>query len=126
MGVQEMMERCHNTGYKKLIIVGKKPIMGMPRRCRMLKKVNKRLKGFKLSSTRKLKWRSFWIALMPKRTLQICCDLLNRLKVDGEYPAIVFSNQWGLPVLSHPTSKCRNSNVLSYKKPGNINHVVFA
>ncbi|KAI3788761.1 hypothetical protein L2E82_01536 [Cichorium intybus] len=124
MGVQELIQRCHNTGYKKL--TGGKKSMGMPRRCRTLKKINGRLKGFKLISTRKLKWRSFWIALMPKRTLRICCDILNRLKVDGAYPAIVFSSQWGLPVLSHPTSKCRNPIVSCYKKPGNINHVVFA
>lgn len=125
MGVQELIERCHTPGYKKLN-VGEKP-MGMPRRWIILKKMNRRLKGFKLTNTRKLKWRSFWIALMPKRTLRICCAILNRLKVDGAYPAIVYSSQWGLPVLSHPTSKCRNPNNVSfYKKPGNINHVVFA
>ncbi|KAI3715499.1 hypothetical protein L6452_22483 [Arctium lappa] len=121
MGFQEFIQRYHKTGYKKLTLGSR------------LKKTNRRFKGFRLiTSRRKLKWRSFWMALtVPKRRmLQICCDMMNRLKVDDAYPAIVFSCQWGLPVLSHPasssSSRCRNPNVSFYRKPANINHVVVA
>ncbi|KAL8234453.1 hypothetical protein R6Q59_020553 [Mikania micrantha] len=104
----DLIQRCHNTGYKRLT-AGKKPL---------LKKVSRRLKGFRLLMTRKLRWRSFWIAVMPsRRMMKMYNDMLNRMKVDGAYPSIVFSCQWGLPVLSHPTSSCRNPNVLFYTKP---------
>ncbi|KAJ0521739.1 hypothetical protein HanRHA438_Chr10g0452381 [Helianthus annuus] len=110
MGFQELIERGHNTGYKKLTV-------GKNLRKPLLKKVNRRFKGFRLIVTRKLKWRRFWMAVMPsKRTMKIYSDMVNQMKVDGSYPAIVFSCQWGLPVLSHPTSSCRNSNVSLYTK----------
>ncbi|KAI3803977.1 hypothetical protein L1987_32144 [Smallanthus sonchifolius] len=108
MGFQEMMERCHNTGYRKLT-AGKRP---------MLRKVNRRVKGFRLLMTRKLKWRSFWIAVMPSRkTMKMYSDMLNQMKIDGAYPSFIFSCQWGLPVLSHPTYSCSNPNVSFYAKP---------
>ncbi|PWA54572.1 hypothetical protein CTI12_AA316220 [Artemisia annua] len=126
MGFQELMERCHNTGYKKLSM-GKKPV-GTSRRCGMMRRMNRRLKGFRFMITRKLKWRSFWIAMMPlRKTFSICCEMLNQMKVDGSYPAI---SQWGLPVLAHPSSRCRRnypSNVSFYRKPAdNISHIVSA
>ncbi|KAK1419265.1 hypothetical protein QVD17_28429 [Tagetes erecta] len=107
MGFQDLIERCNNKRYKKLS-AGKKPL---------LKKVNRRFKGFRLMVTRKLKWRSFWIAVMPsKRTLKMYSDMLNQMKVDGSYPAIVFTSHWGLPVLVHPSSY-KSSNVSFYIKP---------
>nr|XP_043625431.1 uncharacterized protein LOC122596847 [Erigeron canadensis] len=126
MGFHELVEKYQNNGYKKLTM-GKKPA-GTPKKGGTMKKVNRRFKGFRLMTSRKLKWRSFWMAMMPiRRTLSICCDMLNRLKVDGSYPAIVFTSQWGLPVLAHPAPNRSNSNVSFYRKPGNISHnVVFA
>ncbi|BFG36687.1 hypothetical protein CerSpe_229610 [Prunus speciosa] len=84
--------------YEKLTKRNEK--VGRPGR-HWVKKMNGRLKGLRLSRSRKLTLKIFSAVVWPSRFARICSDIVNRMKVDGAYPSIIFSTQWGLPVLSH-------------------------
>ncbi|KAL3635177.1 hypothetical protein CASFOL_019724 [Castilleja foliolosa] len=72
------------------------------------KKLNGRVKGLKLSRPRK-----FNIAFVLSRKISKICA--GFVKMDEVYPSIVFSCQWGLPVLSHSSVKSNKSYVSCYK-----------
>ncbi|KAH6837679.1 hypothetical protein C2S53_000963 [Perilla frutescens var. hirtella] len=99
--------------YEKLSSGEEKAAAARTRRL-WLKKLSRRGKGLKLSrSRRKLNWKPFSIMLMLSRKIaRKYVDFVKRLKMDEACPAIVFSFQWGLPVLSHqreiPISNCKN------------------
>ncbi|KAI3448409.1 hypothetical protein Pfo_005074, partial [Paulownia fortunei] len=76
-----------------------------------LKKLNGRIKGLKLSRSRKLNWKPFSISfILSRKIAKICADFVKRMKMDEACPAIVFSCQWGLPVLSHSSVKSRKNS----------------
>ncbi|KAL8061378.1 hypothetical protein ABFX02_02G082500 [Erythranthe guttata] len=73
------------------------------RRLMCTKKVHGRVKlGVKLSRSRKVNWKPFSIMFMlPKKIAKIYGCFMKRMKMDEAFPAIIFSCQWGLPILSH-------------------------
>ncbi|GFP95041.1 hypothetical protein PHJA_001648500 [Phtheirospermum japonicum] len=77
------------------------------------KKLNGRVKGLKLSRSRKFNWKPFSITLVLSRKISKICA--GFVKMDEVYPGIVFSCQWGLPVLSHASVKSNNTSVSYYK-----------
>ncbi|KAL3651459.1 hypothetical protein CASFOL_004461 [Castilleja foliolosa] len=81
----------------------------------LAKKLNGRVKGLKLSRSRKFNWKPFSITYVLSRKIisKICAGFV---KMDDVYPAIVFSGQWGLPALSHSSVKSRKSCVSCYDK----------
>ncbi|CAA2993470.1 Hypothetical predicted protein [Olea europaea subsp. europaea] len=74
-----------------------------------MKKTNGRVKGFRLSKCKKLNWKAFSVILIPKRISRVYFDIVKRMKLDEVCPAIIFSCQWGLPVLSHSSVNCRKN-----------------
>ncbi|KAK2966186.1 hypothetical protein RJ640_008752 [Escallonia rubra] len=102
MGFGEMVERRRSKRYERLTDDDEK--MPSPKR-RWVKRMNGRLKGLRLSRSRKLNWKAFSVVILPKRIARIYADIVKRImKMDAVCPGIIFSCQWGLPVLSHPTS----------------------
>ncbi|KAL2511765.1 Uncharacterized protein Adt_17365 [Abeliophyllum distichum] len=78
-----------------------------PKRHWIMKKINGRVKGFRLSKSKKLNWKAFSVILIPRR---MYFDIVKRVKFDEVCPAIIFSCQWGLPVLSHSSLHCPNNS----------------
>ena len=83
-------------------------------RCFWMKRANGRLKGIKLSRSRKLTLKVFSVVVFTSRIVKMCNELVNRLSIDhGVCPNMIFTTHWGLPVLSHSSLKCsRNKRVL--------------
>nr|XP_009603513.1 uncharacterized protein LOC104098476 [Nicotiana tomentosiformis] len=85
-------------------------VASRPRRCWLIKKMNGRLKGIKLSRSRKLNWKAFSMVILPRRIARIYGEIVKRMKnMEDVCPAIVFSCHWGFPVLSHSTVKSRRN-----------------
>ncbi|KAI3445507.1 hypothetical protein Pfo_002172 [Paulownia fortunei] len=67
-----------------------------------IKKVHGRVKGLKLSRSSKLNWKPFsMMFILSRKIAKIYAGFVKRMKMDEACPAIIFSSQWGLPVLSH-------------------------
>ena len=98
MGFQDVVGGRLGCHYEKLTKSNEK--VGRPGR-HWVKKMNGRLKGLRLSRSRKLTLKIFSAVVWPSRFARICSDIVNKMKADGAYPTIIFSTQWGLPVLSH-------------------------
>lgn len=66
-------------------------------------------KGIKLAlRAKKLNWKPFTVVfLLSRRVVKAYGALLKSMKMDEACPAIVFSCQWGLPVLSHSSVRTR-------------------
>ncbi|KAJ8752423.1 hypothetical protein K2173_004059 [Erythroxylum novogranatense] len=77
-------------------------------------KRNGGIKGFRLSRTRKLTCAS--VVVLSTRIAKVCWDIFNAtINTDHfSYPGFVFSTHWGLPVLSHPSVKCKRTPVISF------------
>lgn len=71
--------------------------------------MNGRLKGLRLLQSRKLIWKPFSVNLiLSRRIARIYADIVKGMKkMDEICPAIVFSCQWGLPILSHSSVSSR-------------------
>ena len=81
-------------------------------RCFWVKKTNGRLRGIRLSRSRKLTLKVFSVVLFTNRIVKMYNEVVKRMSLDhGEYPNMIFTTHWGLPVLSH-SSVCRNKRVL--------------
>lgn len=76
----------------------------------------KKLKGLRLPKSRKMTVKVFSLFVLQRRIAKISAHIVSRIKMDEICPAIVFSTQWGLPVLSHSSVRCR-MNVISNRKP---------
>lgn len=98
-------------GYHRLEINGENT-----RRQVWTKKVRGRVvKGVKLSRARKLNWKPFSIVfVLSRRIARFYGGFVKRMKMDEACPAIVFSYQWGIPVLSHSSSVSRCSRSLTW------------
>ncbi|KAL6951973.1 hypothetical protein U1Q18_035595, partial [Sarracenia purpurea var. burkii] len=92
--------------YEKLSSIDEKG--ARPRRG-WVTKMNGKLKGLRLSRSRKLNWKAFSIVLSPRRIAEMYNDIVNRLMMDDTGPSIIFSGQWGLPVLSPSKLNCRSA-----------------
>ncbi|KAJ7973183.1 tRNA-specific 2-thiouridylase [Quillaja saponaria] len=107
MGFQNLLGEGMRSGYGRLTSSDEK--LARPRRG-WVKTMNGRLRGLRLSRSRKLSLKAFSVILLPSRISRIYNDIANRImKMEGVYPSIVFPTQLGLPVLSHPSVKCRKT-----------------
>ncbi|OWM72354.1 hypothetical protein CDL15_Pgr018239 [Punica granatum] len=105
MGLQEIVAgRLRHCQYQKLMCSDDKG-SEVRQRGRWVKRANGRLKGIRISRSRKLTLRAFSMYLFPSRIARIYSGIVSRMNVDGICPAIVFSTHWGLPVLSHSSVK---------------------
>lgn len=99
--------RWMSTRYERLTSCDE--TVARPRRW-CFKKLNGRFKGLRISRSRKLNWKPFSLLVLPRRIAAIYAAIVKRMKMDDLCPAIVFSSQWGLPVLSHSsTFQCSRS-----------------
>lgn len=80
--------------------------MRVGKRCIWVKSLNGKLRGLRLSRSRKF----FSTMLYSTRIVRIYNDIVNKImNMENSYPVIVLPTQWGLPVLSHPSVVCRRS-----------------
>ncbi|PRQ42565.1 hypothetical protein RchiOBHm_Chr3g0459041 [Rosa chinensis] len=107
MSFQDMVGRGLGFQYEKLSKRNEK--MSRCGRHIWVKKMNGKLKGFRLSRSRKFTLKVFSVVVWPRRIARIYSEVVKRLKTDGVYPNIIFSTQWGLPVLSHSSVKFRET-----------------
>jgi hypothetical protein len=90
--------RIHSVGYEKL--TNKRMMMRVRKHCNWVKSLNGRLRGLRLSRSRKF----FSTVLFSSRIVRIYNEVVNRImNMESSYPVIVLPTQWGLPVLSHPS-----------------------
>ncbi|CAJ2631801.1 unnamed protein product [Trifolium pratense] len=93
-------KRMNSCGYEKLIT--NKRMMRVRKRCTWVKSLNGRLRGLRLSRSRKF----FSTVLFSSRIVRIYNEVVNRImNMESSYPVIVLPTQWGLPVLSHHPSR---------------------
>lgn len=97
-----MLKTDFQGRYKKLPSSDEK---GCRRRRIWLKKMNGRVKGVKLErSRRKLNWKAFSIMyVLSRKIARKYVDFVERMNMEEacRLPSIVFSCNWGLPILSH-------------------------
>ncbi|KAI3439365.1 uncharacterized protein J3R85_004779 [Psidium guajava] len=106
MGLQDIGAGRFRHQYEKLINVDEKTTRP---RGRWVRNVNGKLRALRLSRSRKLTLRAVSLIVLPGKIARIYRDIASRMNLDGICPVITFSSQWGLPVLSHPSVKCRRS-----------------
>lgn len=84
-----------------------KVVMIKPRKRCWLKRMRMKggVKGVRLSRSRKLIMKAFSVVVLAGRMAKLYADIVERMKMDGFCPNIIFSTQWGFPVLSHPKSR---------------------
>ncbi|KAJ6883219.1 transmembrane protein 184B-like [Populus alba x Populus x berolinensis] len=82
-------------------------LMARPRRRHCwVKKMNGRVKGLRLSRSRKLTFKALSVILMPSpssRIAKVYAHIIDRIKIMDDlnlYPNIILSTRWGLPVRS--------------------------
>ncbi|KAL2460659.1 Uncharacterized protein Adt_44079 [Abeliophyllum distichum] len=101
-----MFERCRRGRYERLARSDEKAARP---KLFWMKKINGRLRGVRLSRSRKLSWKPFFVALrLSKRIARMYDDFVKRMKMDEAYRATTFSCQWGLPVFFHLSVNGRN------------------
>jgi hypothetical protein len=110
MGFQDLVGKRLRCRYKKLNNADEK--VARPRSC-WVQKGNGRLKGLRLSRSRKIIMKAFSVMVLPIRIARIYGDIANRVN-GGVCPAIIFPTQWGLPVVSHLSA--RRKSVISFNK----------
>lgn len=122
MLLQKMFEGHLSTRYEVLTSVD--PEVERPRRC-WSKKMNRRLKGFRVSRLRKLNWKAYSVVIWSRKLARIYAEVVNRiLKIQDVCPGIIFSCQWGLPVLSHPNANCRR-RALKLERNYSFNDIIL-
>ncbi|GLT45405.1 hypothetical protein SLA2020_192380 [Shorea laevis] len=99
IGVPAVPDIMHGLRYEKLKHGGGTTKVGRPRK-RWVKKMKG---GIRLSRSRKLIFKAFSMVVLAGRVARVYADIIDRMKMDGLCPSIIFSTQWGLPVLSHPS-----------------------
>ncbi|EXB57573.1 hypothetical protein L484_022680 [Morus notabilis] len=104
MGFQDIIGVRLRCRYERLSNIDEK--VTKPGRC-WVKKTNGKLKGLRLSRSRKLTLKVFSVVVFTNRIARIYNEIVNRMSIDGVHPNIIFTTQWGLPVLSHSSVKCR-------------------
>lgn len=114
MGFRELAEGRPRNGYERLTAADHVKA-ARPRRS-WVKKMNGRLKGLRISRSRKLTLKGLSVVVFPRRVVRIYSDMVNRMMMDCMCPSIVFSSQWGFPVLSHSSVKCTKSGITLCRK----------
>ncbi|PON75838.1 hypothetical protein TorRG33x02_244520 [Trema orientale] len=115
MGFQEIVGGRQRCRYEKLSGLDDKVSKPGFGRC-WVKKTNGRLKGLRLSRSRKITLKVFSVVVLTSKIAKIYSEIVNRMSIDGVCPGIVFTSQWGLPILSHSSVKCRKIAVCLDRK----------
>ncbi|GLT30104.1 hypothetical protein SLA2020_049240 [Shorea laevis] len=105
IGVPAVPDTMHGLRYEKLKHGGVTTKVGRPRK----RWVRKMKGGIRLSRSRKHFFKAFSMVVLAGRVARVYADIIDRMKMDGLCPSIIFCTQWGLPVLSHPSLKCRKT-----------------
>ncbi|KAL2536898.1 hypothetical protein Fot_18289 [Forsythia ovata] len=108
MDFQELFAGRRAARYERLTSADDKA--AKPKRHWIMKKIKGRVKGLRLSKSKKLNWKAFSVIVIPRRIGRIYFDIVERIKFDEVCPEIIFSCQWGLPVLSHSSLHCPNNS----------------
>ncbi|KAM7470147.1 hypothetical protein LguiA_008330 [Lonicera macranthoides] len=115
MDPQQVTDARLRARYERLIGDDIKKVTVLPRRRQIMNKINGRTlkrKGIRLMRARKLNWKAIFGAIIwPKRIAKIYADVVARMKMDGVYPGIGFSCQWGLPNTKPHAMKGKNGSV---------------
>ncbi|KAK1279110.1 hypothetical protein QJS04_geneDACA015732 [Acorus gramineus] len=100
MGIREMLGWSGRGRYQRL--QHEKPTT-RPRRRWVKRIMNGKVAGFRMPSTKRLNWRRVsMILVMPRRIAGMYTELERMImKLEGVYPTVTFSSQWGLPVISY-------------------------
>lgn len=101
MGFQRVSHKSQSHGIRRYERLG-----GVEEKVTNSRKCYGRFKGLRLSHSRKLNWKAFSEVSLPRKIARLYGEIVKRMKMEEICPAIVFSCQWGLPVLSHSTVKC--------------------
>lgn len=115
MGLQYLVcKRAMKCGYEKLTSDGSEKMRRVGRSGCWLKSVNGRLRGLRLSRSKKIYLGGFSTVLLSSRIVRIYTHVVNRINMENMYPAVVVPTQWGLPMVSHshPSVVCRRSTVI--------------
>ncbi|KAK1318693.1 hypothetical protein QJS10_CPB04g01182 [Acorus calamus] len=94
MGLRDMMRWSGRGSYQRLL--HEKPTTRSRRR--WVKRImNGKVSRFRMMlSTKRLNWRRVsMMVVLPRRIEEMV------MKLEGVYPSISFSSQWGLPVISY-------------------------
>lgn len=103
MGWQYLATKRIRCGYEKLTSSSQK-MMRDGRSC-WVKSLNGRLRGLRLSRSRKL---SLGVVVLSSRIVRLYNEVVNQMmNMENKYPAIALTTQWGLPVLSYSSHVCR-------------------
>ncbi|GLT45385.1 hypothetical protein SLA2020_192190 [Shorea laevis] len=105
IGVPAVPDTMRGLRYEKLKHSDETTNVGRPRK----HWVKKMKGGIRLSRSRKLIFKAFSMVVLAGRVARVYADIIDRMKMDGLCPSIIFSTQWGLPVLSHTSLKCRKT-----------------
>ncbi|CAA7400179.1 unnamed protein product [Spirodela intermedia] len=109
--------------FKTLFVIGLQGTVRGGTRCRYQRlrgggekamKMRRKTDGRQPPFHRRLNRRGFSLILLLKRLSNLYSQMVAAItSLDGVHPTIVFSSQWGLPVLSHHPSSasCRRSAV---------------
>ncbi|KAL4202315.1 hypothetical protein AMTRI_Chr02g263100 [Amborella trichopoda] len=54
-------------------------------------------------SPRRIKWRRVYPFLLTKKLADTYSAMVKRMEMDGIYPTVVLSSQWGYPIFSQST-----------------------
>ncbi|KAG4916756.1 hypothetical protein JHK87_054313 [Glycine soja] len=103
MNFQYLATKRMRCGYEKLTSSSQK-MMRDGRSC-WVKSLNGRLRGLRLSRSRKL---SLGVVVLSSRIVRLYNEVVNQMmNMENKYPAIALTTQWGLPVLSYSSHVCR-------------------
>ncbi|KAH7835117.1 hypothetical protein Vadar_023018 [Vaccinium darrowii] len=101
MSFQDVVGGRWRYRYEKLTSIDHEKAAARPKRRRAMK-MNGKFRGIRLSRWRKLNWKAFSMFISPRRIAEMYGEIIKRMKMmDDICPALVFSGQWGLPVVSH-------------------------
>lgn len=112
MGIRNIIHGCTGSGYRRLQNQDENTvdISGQKER-----KVKCEVVPHQPPSPKMLKLRDSWV-ILQKLVVEMYCEIMSRTKLEGIVcPTIIFSSQWGLPILSHPTVAGKKDDKHSYK-----------
>lgn len=77
------------------------------------KSLRKKVRGMKLTRSRKLSWKAISLIMVPRKIRSMYREILNALSLEGGWINAPFITSWGLPALSHSSVKCQKTAVMS-------------
>ncbi|XP_020595080.1 uncharacterized protein LOC110035183 [Phalaenopsis equestris] len=108
MGIRCVLQGSWRCNYRRLISAGE----NAKTQRRWLRRIDGKVFGLRLKSSKRLKWRCFSSVLMQRKIAEICSDMKKKVKLNGAIvPTIFFPSQWGIPILSNPSEFHRKQSI---------------